>query len=137
MGAARGRGRGAGGPDGGRGDPHVRRTPPAPPAVPAPAGGRRAPEAEAEAEEAEAVLTPPLGVATKLLAIDGLASELVHQKELSAHRLSSLEEGQKDHETRIRGLQDGVTSFRVWSGLANGGASIMSIIAFIKAFISG
>jgi hypothetical protein len=69
--------------------------------------------------------------------IDSLASELVHQKELSSHRLGSLEEGRKDHETRIRGLQDGVTSFRVWSGLANGGASIMSIIAFIKAFISG
>jgi hypothetical protein len=69
--------------------------------------------------------------------IDGLASELVHQKELSAHRLSSLEDGQKDHETRIRGLQDGVTSFRVWSGLANGGASIMSIIAFVKAFMGG
>lgn len=69
--------------------------------------------------------------------IDGLASELAHQKELSGHRLGTLEDGQKDHETRIRGLQDGVTSFRVWSGLANGGASIMSIIAFVKAFVGG
>jgi hypothetical protein len=69
--------------------------------------------------------------------IESLAKELEHQKELSSHRLHSLEESQKDHETRIRGLQDGVTSFRVWSGLANGGASIMSIIAFIKAFIGG
>jgi hypothetical protein len=69
--------------------------------------------------------------------IDSLASELAHQKELAGHRLRTLEDGQRDHETRIRGLQDGVTSFRVWSGLANGGASIMSIIAFIKAFIGG
>jgi hypothetical protein len=69
--------------------------------------------------------------------IDGLASELAHQKELASHRLGSLEDGQKDHETRIRGLQDGVTSFRVWSGLANGGASIISLIAFFKAFFIG
>jgi hypothetical protein len=69
--------------------------------------------------------------------IDGLAGELVHQKELNSHRLDALEKCKDDHENRIRGLQDGVTSFRVWSGLANGGASIMSIIAFIKAFVGG
>lgn len=69
--------------------------------------------------------------------IESLAKELEHQKELSGNRLRSLEESQKDHETRIRGLQDGVTSFRVWTGLTNGGASIMSIIAFVKAFLSG
>lgn len=68
--------------------------------------------------------------------IDGLARELSYQKELNSHRLGTLEDSQKDHETRIRGLKDGVTSFRVWTGLTNGGASIMSIIAFIKAFIS-
>jgi hypothetical protein len=69
--------------------------------------------------------------------IDSLANELAHQKELNAHRLDALEKCEEDHEDRIRGLQDGVTSFRVWSGLANGGASIVSIIAFVKAFVGG
>ena len=48
-----------------------------------------------------------------------------------------LENDRNDHETRIRNLTDGVTSFRVWSGLASGGSSIMSIVALVKAFFMG
>jgi len=52
-------------------------------------------------------------------------------------RISALEDAEKDHESRIRNLTDGVTSFRVWSGLASGGSSIMSIVALVKAFFMG
>ena len=52
-------------------------------------------------------------------------------------RISALEDAGKDHEARIRNLTDGVTSFRVWSGLASGGSSIMSIVALVKAFFMG
>lgn len=52
-------------------------------------------------------------------------------------RIAALEKGKDDHENRIRNLTDGVTSFRVWSGLASGGSSIMSIVALVKAFFMG
>jgi len=51
--------------------------------------------------------------------------------------VDELEEAKHDHEARIRDLKDGVTSFRVWSGLASGGSSIMSIVALVKAFFMG
>ena len=52
-------------------------------------------------------------------------------------RITALEHSKDDHENRIRNLTDGVTSFRVWSGLASGGSSIMSIVALVKAFFMG
>jgi hypothetical protein len=66
-----------------------------------------------------------------------LETELEHSKELSEHRLKQLEKCTEDHETRIRAATDGVTQFKVWSGLASGGSSVMSIIAFVKAFFGG
>ena len=51
--------------------------------------------------------------------------------------VAGLEKSSDDHENRIRNLTDGVTSFRVWSGLASGGSSIMSIVALVKAFLLG
>jgi len=40
-----------------------------------------------------------------------------------------------DHETRLRALQDNVTSLKTWSGLAGGGSSIVSLIALIRAWL--
>lgn len=57
-----------------------------------------------------------------------------HESELIRHRLKELESIAKDHEQRIRNVTDGVTSYKVTSGLASGGSSIMSIIALVKAF---
>ncbi|MEW5870719.1 MAG: hypothetical protein AB1894_15710 [Chloroflexota bacterium] len=62
-----------------------------------------------------------------------LRVELAHLRELTNHRLAALEASKADHENRIRSLQDGVTTFKTWSGLASGGSSILSIIAFVKA----
>jgi len=53
------------------------------------------------------------------------------------HRVVQLEEASKDHEARLRAATEGVTQFKVWSGLAAGGSSIMAIIAFIRAFTGG
>jgi hypothetical protein len=63
-----------------------------------------------------------------------LSNEQAHQRELYEHRIKELEDCGTDHETRIRSLQDGVTSYRTKSGIANGGALFMSLMAFIRTF---
>jgi hypothetical protein len=57
-----------------------------------------------------------------------------HQKELVDHRLKILEEQTRDHEQRIRSATDGVTQFKVWSGLATGGSWLVSAFALIKTW---
>jgi len=66
--------------------------------------------------------------------VAALRAELDHQKELTTHRLRSLEIQTADHETRLRAATDGVTQFKMWSGLTNGGSSLLAIVAFVKAF---
>jgi hypothetical protein len=58
--------------------------------------------------------------------------EQEHQRELFENRIKILEDSKLDHEQRIRALHDGVTTFKVWSGLANGGASIVSVLAIMR-----
>jgi hypothetical protein len=58
-----------------------------------------------------------------------------HDREMSGHRLKSLEELGRDHETRLRSATDGITQFKTWSGLSNGGSVIMSIVAFLRAWL--
>jgi len=52
-------------------------------------------------------------------------------------RVESLERQVTDQETRLRSATDGVTQFKVWSGLAAGGSGLVSIIALIRAFMGG
>lgn len=66
--------------------------------------------------------------------IAALESELRHTRELAEQRLGLLETARLDHESRLRSLQDGVTSFKVWMSLANGGSSIMALAALAKAW---
>ena len=68
--------------------------------------------------------------------IDALEERLSHAQKLADHRLASLESLSCDHESRIRAATEGVTQFKIFSGLASGGSSIMSLIALIKAFLS-
>jgi ferritin-like metal-binding protein YciE len=68
--------------------------------------------------------------------INKLRQEVEHQGEFTSHRLEQLEKCVADHENRIRSATDGVTQFKVWSGLASGGSSVMSIVALIKVFFS-
>lgn len=69
--------------------------------------------------------------------LDALRSELGHYRELTDLRLSELERSRTDHETRLRSAADGITQFKVYTGLANGGASLLALLAMLKAYILG
>ena len=68
---------------------------------------------------------------------DKLRAEKNHEKEIYELRIKQLERDQEDHEKRIRTMQEGVTSFKVWSGLANGGAGILSLLALFRTVSGG
>ena len=68
--------------------------------------------------------------------MDALEEKLNHSKQISDHRLSALENTTRDHETRIRDATQGVTQFKLFSGLASGGSSLMSLVALLKAFLN-
>ena len=67
---------------------------------------------------------------------DALEEKLRHNKEVHDHRLDALESLTADHETRIREATQGVTQFKLFSGLASGGSGLMSLVALIKAFFN-
>jgi hypothetical protein len=69
--------------------------------------------------------------------LDALRAELEHQRAFIDHRLRSLEESSRDHEQRIRAASDGIVQFKVWSGLANGGSTLVAVVAFVRAFFGG
>jgi hypothetical protein len=66
-----------------------------------------------------------------------LRAEKNHEKTLYELRINQLELDQEDHEKRIRVMQEGVTSFKVWSGLANGGAGFVSLLALFRTISGG
>lgn len=66
--------------------------------------------------------------------IESLKAETAHNREMTDLRLGELEACRDDHESRLRALQDGVTSFKVWSGLSNAGTSVLSLIALFRTF---
>ena len=68
--------------------------------------------------------------------IDALEEKLNHTRELSDHRLSILEKTSQDHETRIRDATQGVTQFKLFSGLASGSSNLMSLFALLKTFLN-
>ena len=67
--------------------------------------------------------------------LHAIKAEQLHEKQIFEHRISQLEKVEEDQETRLRSLQDGVTSFKVWSGLANGGASLISLLALFRTIV--
>ncbi len=85
------------------------------------------------------LLTEQLKHANNLLQaqIKALEVRLAHQQAMNHQRLASLEEEIRDHETRIRAATEGVTQFKLFSGLASGGSSLMSLVAMLKAFLGG
>ena len=64
--------------------------------------------------------------------IDTLKTEQKHIKEISNRRLSELEKNTRDHEQRLRRIQDDVTRNKVVHGLASTGSSFMSLIALLR-----
>jgi hypothetical protein len=69
--------------------------------------------------------------------LSALQAEQRHTRELCDHRLQDLEDRVSDHETRLRSATDGVTQFKMWSGLANAGSGLFSVLALLKSFLSG
>ena len=75
-------------------------------------------------------------------AVDRLHAELKtleveqrHFSELTQQRLLALEDVRDDHETRLRSVSEGVTQFKVWSGLSNGGTWLVSLLALLRAWL--
>lgn len=97
-------------------------------------------------EDQAAVISEQLGrlkdnIESRFQKIEALIN---HQNEISEERLRSLrsevvdlKKAKEDHETRIRSATEGVTQFKMYSGLANGGSSILSIVALVKSFFGG
>lgn len=56
--------------------------------------------------------------------------------QLLNQRLSQLERRAEDQELRLRAATDGVTTFKVWSGLASGGSFLAALGALLKSFLS-
>lgn len=69
--------------------------------------------------------------------VNAIRAQLEHDREMNHQRLKALEERAGDHEQRLRAATDGVTQFKFFAGLVSGGSEIVSIIALIKAFITG
>ncbi len=64
-----------------------------------------------------------------------LESSVAHHDALIEQRLVRLDAQVADHEARLRIATEGVTQFKLFSGLASGGSGIMSLVAIIKAFL--
>lgn len=86
-----------------------------------------------------ALLTEQLHHASNLLSaqIKALDVKLSHQNAMNHQRLTMLEDQIRDHETRIRAATEGVTQFKLFSGLASGGSGLMSLVAILKTFLGG
>ncbi|HEY3344009.1 MAG TPA: hypothetical protein VGJ97_03715 [Anaerolineaceae bacterium] len=69
--------------------------------------------------------------------LEALRSELKYYRDLTDLRVSDLETEQRDHETRLRSASDGITQFKVYTGLANAGSSLLALLALLKAYILG
>lgn len=88
-------------------------------------------------DKTEALLTEQLRHANNLMQaqIKSLEARLSHQQGMNQQRLAILEEQIRDHESRIRTATEGVTQFKLFSGLASGGSGLMSLVAILKAFL--
>ena len=67
--------------------------------------------------------------------IASLRLDLEHHCELSNSRLDSLEKCKDDHEARIRATTEGVTQFKMYSGITSGGATLISIFTMLKVIL--
>lgn len=65
--------------------------------------------------------------------IDLLKSE----NRLLSHRVEQLEKIVADQETRLRQNTEGVTQFKVWSGILSGGSIITAFLALLRSFTPG
>lgn len=90
-------------------------------------------------EEQAAVIAGQLRHALDLMQaeINALQARQSHQAEMTHQRLCVLEKRADDQEARLRSASEGVTQFKVFSGLAAGGSGLMSLAALVRAFFGG
>lgn len=90
-------------------------------------------------DKTAALLTEQLQHANHLLQaqIKALEGKVGHLQAMNEQRLAALEEQARDHETRIRAATEGVTQFKLFSGLASGGSGLMSLVALLRTFLGG
>lgn len=69
--------------------------------------------------------------------LEALRAQQAHDREMTQLRLTSLETTTQDHESRLRSTTDGVTQFKMWTGLASGGSSLAALAALLRSFLSG
>jgi hypothetical protein len=69
--------------------------------------------------------------------MEKLRHELAYEHTLVEQHLGQLETMARDHEQRLRQVNDGVVQFKVWAGLASGGSVLASLAALLRAFIQG
>ena len=69
--------------------------------------------------------------------LDRIELNQEHLKEMLEHRLNYLEKQGEDHEARLREATEGVTQFKVRSGLTSAGSGILSILAILKSYLGG
>ncbi len=65
--------------------------------------------------------------------------ELETQRQFAVleQRIRQLEAEEADHETRLRSATEGVTQFKLFSGLVSGSSTLMSIAALLRVFLGG
>lgn len=90
-------------------------------------------------DKSVALLTEQLQHANHLLQaqIKALEVKVTHLQVMNQQRLAALEEQAREHETRIRTATEGVTQFKLFSGLASGGSGLMSLVALLRTFLGG
>ena len=69
--------------------------------------------------------------------MERLQTHFDHQSELTNNRLDRIEEMIADHETRLRQAGEGVSQFKVWTGMVSGGAGLAALTALVKSFLGG
>ena len=65
--------------------------------------------------------------------LETLRQQAEHERAIMDLRVASLEHSREDHEARLRTIQDGVTRFKVWASLGNGGAGLLSLAALLRS----
>lgn len=90
-------------------------------------------------DKSVALLTEQLQHANHLLQaqIKALEVKVAHLQAMNQQRLTALEVEVWDHETRICSATEGVTQFKLFSGLASGGSGLMSLVALLRTFLGG
>jgi hypothetical protein len=69
--------------------------------------------------------------------ISHLVDLLRAENRMLTQRVAALEKDMRDHEQRLRTVNEGVVQFRMWLGLASAGNGALSLLALLQATLGG